>query len=160
MVKFIFVVIFVWNSSYNKRQMSRIYPKGGRVDSSNFMPQVTLTSGVPRKEVVFCLFCCTYTCSHIFRDGWWVIANDRVSCAMTWTVSLNCCIVVSCYTWTSTRETIWRITRHTRHTCSLSATHVRIHVYSPLCHLNLHAGNPLSIPFAHRYLSVLVIGRS
>jgi len=27
---------------------------------------------------------------------------------------------------------------------------VRIHVYSPLCHLNLHARNPLSIPFAHR----------
>ena len=39
-------------------------------------------------------------------------------------------------------------------------TIVRIHVYSPLCHLNLHARNPLSIPFAHRYLSVLVIGRS
>lgn len=28
------------NFSYNKRQMSRIYPKGGRVDSSNYMPQV------------------------------------------------------------------------------------------------------------------------
>ncbi|XP_016090392.1 1-phosphatidylinositol 4,5-bisphosphate phosphodiesterase beta-4-like [Sinocyclocheilus grahami] len=26
--------------SYNKRQMSRIYPKGGRVDSSNYMPQI------------------------------------------------------------------------------------------------------------------------
>ena len=26
--------------NYNKRQMSRIYPKGSRVDSSNFMPQV------------------------------------------------------------------------------------------------------------------------
>ena len=31
---------------------------------------------------------------------------------------------------------------------------VRIHVYSPLCHLNLQSRNPLSIPFAHRYLSV------
>ena len=39
-------------------------------------------------------------------------------------------------------------------------TYVRIHVYSPLCHLNLQTRNPLSIPFAHRYLSVLVIGRS
>ena len=26
--------------NYNKRQLSRIYPKGARVDSSNFMPQV------------------------------------------------------------------------------------------------------------------------
>ena len=40
------------------------------------------------------------------------------------------------------------------------ATSVRIHVYSPLCHLNLHARKPISIPFAHRYLSVLVIDRS
>ena len=30
------------STSYNKRQMSRIYPKGGRVDSSNYMPQVML----------------------------------------------------------------------------------------------------------------------
>lgn len=28
--------------NYNKRQMSRIYPKGTRADSSNYMPQVTL----------------------------------------------------------------------------------------------------------------------
>ena len=28
--------------NYNKRQLSRIYPKGSRVDSSNFMPQVGL----------------------------------------------------------------------------------------------------------------------
>ena len=26
--------------NYNKRQISRIYPKGARVDSSNYMPQV------------------------------------------------------------------------------------------------------------------------
>ncbi len=26
--------------NYNKRQLSRLYPKGARVDSSNFMPQV------------------------------------------------------------------------------------------------------------------------
>ena len=26
--------------NYNKRQFSRLYPKGARVDSSNFMPQV------------------------------------------------------------------------------------------------------------------------
>lgn len=26
--------------NYNKRQMSRIYPKGTRADSSNYMPQV------------------------------------------------------------------------------------------------------------------------
>lgn len=29
--------------NYNKRQMSRIYPKGTRADSSNYMPQVILT---------------------------------------------------------------------------------------------------------------------
>ena len=28
--------------NYNKRQISRLYPKGARVDSSNFMPQVCL----------------------------------------------------------------------------------------------------------------------
>lgn len=28
--------------NYNKRQMSRIYPKGTRADSSNYMPQVGL----------------------------------------------------------------------------------------------------------------------
>lgn len=28
--------------NYNKRQLSRIYPKGARVDSSNFLPQVQL----------------------------------------------------------------------------------------------------------------------
>lgn len=28
--------------NYNKRQLSRIYPKGARVDSSNFLPQVIL----------------------------------------------------------------------------------------------------------------------
>ena len=33
--------------SYNKRQMSRIYPKGGRVDSSNYMPQVSFTFEPP-----------------------------------------------------------------------------------------------------------------
>ena len=26
--------------NYNKRQFSRLYPKGARVDSSNYMPQV------------------------------------------------------------------------------------------------------------------------
>ncbi|KAL5008396.1 hypothetical protein ScPMuIL_013977 [Solemya velum] len=31
--------------NYNKRQMSRIYPKGGRVDSSNFMPQIFWNAG-------------------------------------------------------------------------------------------------------------------
>lgn len=31
--------------NYNKRQLSRIYPKGARVDSSNFMPQIFWNSG-------------------------------------------------------------------------------------------------------------------
>ncbi len=31
--------------NYNKRQMSRVYPKGGRVDSSNYMPQIFWNAG-------------------------------------------------------------------------------------------------------------------
>lgn len=31
--------------NYNKRQMSRIYPKGARIDSSNYMPQVFWNAG-------------------------------------------------------------------------------------------------------------------
>ncbi|CAK9302716.1 unnamed protein product [Gordionus sp. m RMFG-2023] len=31
--------------NYNKRQISRIYPKGGRVDSSNFLPQIFWNAG-------------------------------------------------------------------------------------------------------------------
>ncbi|XP_055329428.1 1-phosphatidylinositol 4,5-bisphosphate phosphodiesterase beta-4-like [Paramacrobiotus metropolitanus] len=31
--------------NYNKRQLSRIYPKGGRVDSSNFLPQIFWNAG-------------------------------------------------------------------------------------------------------------------
>ena len=39
--------------NYNKRQLSRIYPKGARVDSSNFMPQVSTLwtiNDVPGKD--------------------------------------------------------------------------------------------------------------
>ena len=32
--------------NYNKRQMSRVYPKGGRVDSSNFQPQIFWNAGI------------------------------------------------------------------------------------------------------------------
>ena len=31
--------------NYNKRQMSRVYPRGTRVDSSNFMPHVFWNAG-------------------------------------------------------------------------------------------------------------------
>ncbi|KRZ40365.1 1-phosphatidylinositol 4,5-bisphosphate phosphodiesterase beta-4, partial [Trichinella pseudospiralis] len=31
--------------NYNKRQISRIYPKGGRVDSSNYLPQIFWNAG-------------------------------------------------------------------------------------------------------------------
>lgn len=31
--------------NYNKRQLSRIYPRGGRVDSSNYMPQIFWNAG-------------------------------------------------------------------------------------------------------------------
>ena len=31
--------------NYNKRQLSRVYPKGTRLESSNFMPQVYWNAG-------------------------------------------------------------------------------------------------------------------
>ena len=31
--------------NYNKRQLSRVYPRGTRVDSSNFMPQMFWNAG-------------------------------------------------------------------------------------------------------------------
>lgn len=34
--------------NYNKRQMSRIYPKGTRADSSNYMPQVRSNTKIIR----------------------------------------------------------------------------------------------------------------
>lgn len=34
----------LWGS-YNKRQMSRIYPKGTRMDSSNYLPQMFWNAG-------------------------------------------------------------------------------------------------------------------
>lgn len=33
------------STRYNKSQLSRIYPKGTRVDSSNFMPQLFWNAG-------------------------------------------------------------------------------------------------------------------
>ena len=36
--------------NYNKRQVSRLYPKGARVDSSNFMPQIFWNAG---KNILF-----------------------------------------------------------------------------------------------------------
>lgn len=35
----------ILSNSYNKRQMSRVYPKGTRMDSSNFMPQMFWNAG-------------------------------------------------------------------------------------------------------------------
>lgn len=35
----------ILHSRYNKRQMSRIYPKGTRMDSSNYMPQMFWNAG-------------------------------------------------------------------------------------------------------------------
>jgi phosphatidylinositol phospholipase C beta len=35
----------ILTDSYNKRQMSRIYPKGTRMDSSNYMPQMFWNAG-------------------------------------------------------------------------------------------------------------------
>lgn len=35
----------ILSNSYNKRQMSRVYPKGTRMDSSNYMPQMFWNAG-------------------------------------------------------------------------------------------------------------------
>lgn len=45
--------------NYNKRQMSRIYPKGTRADSSNYMPQVT--------SLVYCCLCLSTYRSYRFN---------------------------------------------------------------------------------------------
>lgn len=37
--------LMAWTFSYNKRQMSRIYPQGRRYDSSNYMPQIFWNAG-------------------------------------------------------------------------------------------------------------------
>ena len=45
--------------SYNKRQLSRIYPKGTRVGSENYMPQVSCslaTSHAPENIAAFLKF--------------------------------------------------------------------------------------------------------
>ena len=39
--------------NYNKRQMSRIYPKGTRADSSNYMPQVIKKKTIERTTFRF-----------------------------------------------------------------------------------------------------------
>lgn len=39
------VVLNLTLTRYNKSQLSRIYPKGTRVDSSNFMPQLFWNAG-------------------------------------------------------------------------------------------------------------------
>lgn len=39
--------------NYNKRQMSRIYPKGTRADSSNYMPQVSHDADRRRQEGIY-----------------------------------------------------------------------------------------------------------
>ena len=39
--------------NYNKRQLSRIYPKGSRVDSSNFMPQVSTRMKIVKEPLLF-----------------------------------------------------------------------------------------------------------
>ena len=44
---------------YNLRQNSRVYPAGGRINSSNYMPQVrTINTDIP---VSACTYCCTCT---------------------------------------------------------------------------------------------------
>ncbi|KAA3674893.1 phosphatidylinositol phospholipase C, beta [Paragonimus westermani] len=40
-----YVLDYAIYASYNKRQMSRIYPRGNRVDSSNYMPQIFWNAG-------------------------------------------------------------------------------------------------------------------
>lgn len=47
-MKMICILLVVFNMTltrYNKSQLSRIYPKGTRVDSSNFMPQLFWNAG-------------------------------------------------------------------------------------------------------------------
>lgn len=53
--------------SYNKRQLSRIYPKGTRVNSSNYNPQVYWNAGTIEVHFkLFVLFC--FLSTHLFRQ--------------------------------------------------------------------------------------------
>ena len=45
--------------NYNKRQMSRIYPKGTRADSSNYMPQVS---------IIIYIYKSGFLCFHVSGD--------------------------------------------------------------------------------------------
>jgi len=60
--------------NYNKRQMSRIYPKGTRADSSNYMPQVFWNAGCQMVSTFYSmnnhieshLFIFVVLCQHLF----------------------------------------------------------------------------------------------
>lgn len=65
-------LLFPWSNtydiSYNKRQNSRIYPRGNRVDSSNYMPQVSLVLFF----VDFCLCNCLSNATLNYTNLGWV----------------------------------------------------------------------------------------
>jgi len=69
--------------SYNKRQMSRIYPRGGRVDSSNYLPQVR-TQGVA--GVAFLQMSVTLIVSQSVRPSITQIVRQSVTQSLSQTV--------------------------------------------------------------------------
>ena len=79
------IIVFSSAFSYNKRQLSRIYPKGGRVDSSNFMPQVIKTRS-------FSLLLSSVDCSPmsvVCVWMWMVLPRQPNSVSLLWQFDLG-----------------------------------------------------------------------
>lgn len=79
---FYFSIFLNMLHSYNKRQMSRIYPKGGRVDSSNYMPQIFWNAGCQMVSLNYQTpgrSWCPVT-SDSTRTLWQNRANSAISC--------------------------------------------------------------------------------
>lgn len=57
------------NPRYNKQQLSRIYPKGTRVDSSNYMPQLFWNVGCQLVALNFQTLGELWPCPRVFTGG-------------------------------------------------------------------------------------------
>ena len=73
---------------YNMRQISRIYPQGGRINSSNYMPQVWCVYACVCIHVRVCVFECVYVRACAF-------VCMCVNVCVNMCVCLNVCACVS-----------------------------------------------------------------
>lgn len=114
---FFFAYNFKWRSPalvlnsaptrYNKSQLSRIYPKGTRVDSSNFMPQLFWNAG------------CQLVALNYQTIGKWPSTNDKMSHVVADNLSVSlfllvlqiypCNLTSSCLSTTDAAATDWSL---------------------------------------------------